>query len=481
MFTMPITRGAIWDKLLAILLIVPIIIAGWSLQSWGARKTKQWAAYVADLQSRGEPLTLVEVNARRRAADAGNTAMQLLELLADELEALPEGELAKHVLVFSDDSPTLIEGIPGYFIQPTRDFLTQTSELYAHLVAMDEMPLGRFEISNASTALEASHLESLPILNASYLLKVSALAAIWDGDTPTAVEDVRRNFRLAAGLHDYPGRLAAIVETALCANGKVIIEYMMHCVALDDGALAALEVSVDEAVHRATLKWMLWGERAVFVDTVIEIGAGKFTKPNASSTAKPINPVIVAIIEGAPGKVFFQANQLRGARMFDRLIDRMNDLPNALAEAQILEQELEALPKTQALTKMLLGTLHRPILTHVRGLALMRCTQTAIAQERFRLHYGHWAQSLTDLIPEFLSAMPIDPFNRQPLLMVQSEEAMTIYSFNDDLTDDGGSVRSTPLPNGRGFENLDIGFRLLPPEKRGVVILDFPLPEDDDE
>lgn len=469
---MQVRPGTLWNSFL-LLLVAVVVIAALSLQNFMARKSMEWPAYVADLQSRGEPLTLAEVNAQRRPADAGNTVMQLVELLADPLESLPEGDLAKHVLVFSDDSPTLIEGIPAYFVQPTRDFLTQTAELRTQLAAMDEMPLGRLEIMAGQTALEVSIFNANPFNNAGRLLVVSAIVATWDGDTTTAVGNVGNIFRLAAGVHDYPGQMAAMVETALCARGKMVIEYMLHKGELDDESLAFLDKYVVEVLQRATLKWMLWGERAVFVDTVAELSTGKLTQPGG----KPLNPAVVAIMQGAPGRIFFQSNQLRGARMFDRLIDRMNDLPSALAEARILKQELDTLSKTQALTKLILMPLDRPILSHMRGLALMRSARTAIAQERFRLKYGHWAESLTELVPEFLEALPIDPFNNQPLKMVQSETAMIIYSVNENLNDDGGAILSTPVPDGKGTELLDIGFRLLPPEKRGVIILDVAPPQ----
>lgn len=472
---MQVRPGTLWNSFL-LLLIAVVVIAAISLQNFMARKSMEWPAYVADLQSRGEPLTLAEVNALRRAADAGNTVMQLVELLAEQLESLPGRDSGKYVLIFSPDSPTLIEGIPAHFIQPTRDFLTKTAELRTQLAAMDEMPLGRLEIRAAPTRVETIAFEHIAISNASKLLEVSAVAAIWDGDTTTAVQELRRILRLAGGVHDHPGQLAFILETALCAKGNTIIEYLLHSNELDELSLAGLKESIDEAEQRATLKWMLWGERAVIVDTVADLSTGKLTKPNA----KPLSPAIVAIMQNAPGKLFFQSNQLHGARMIDRLIARMNDLPSALAEARVLRQELEALPKTQILTKLLLTPPDRPIRLHMGGLALLRSTQTAIAQERFRLKYGHGAESLTDLVPEFLEAIPIDPFNNQPLIMVQSESAMIIYSVNDNLNDDGGSILSTAAPDGKGTELLDIGFRLLPPEKRGVVILDVPPPEDEE-
>ena len=56
-----------------------------------------------------------------------------------------------------------------------------------------------------------------------------------------------------------------------------------------------------------------------------------------------------------------------------------------------------------------------------------------------------------------------------------TDEGIVIYSVYEDGEDDGGIVaRQETQPR-----YLDIGFRLFRPDRRGLLIIDEPPPEDD--
>lgn len=77
--------------------------------------------------------------------------------------------------------------------------------------------------------------------------------------------------------------------------------------------------------------------------------------------------------------------------------------------------------------------------------ALMRCAATGVACERFRLVRGRWPDTLDALCPEFLPAVPLDPFDGQPLKYTKRPDGLTI---------------SATGPSG------DIAFRLWNPDAR---------------
>ena len=47
--------------------------------------------------------------------------------------------------------------------------------------------------------------------------------------------------------------------------------------------------------------------------------------------------------------------------------------------------------------------------------AQIRTAATALAAERFRLDQGRWPKSLDQLVPKYISAVPRDPFVKEPL------------------------------------------------------------------
>jgi len=73
-----------------------------------------------------------------------------------------------------------------------------------------------------------------------------------------------------------------------------------------------------------------------------------------------------------------------------------------------------------------------------RADGLNRCIDTAIAIERYRRREGRLPESLAELVPDFLEAVPIDPFDGKPVRYVVKKEAYLVYTCGRDRVDDGG-------------------------------------------
>ncbi len=68
--------------------------------------------------------------------------------------------------------------------------------------------------------------------------------------------------------------------------------------------------------------------------------------------------------------------------------------------------------------------------------AQLHIIQVALAAERFQRRHGSHPPHLVTLVPEFLPAVPIDPYSGKPLSSVQTSEGLLIYSIGADLQDD---------------------------------------------
>jgi hypothetical protein len=87
---------------------------------------------------------------------------------------------------------------------------------------------------------------------------------------------------------------------------------------------------------------------------------------------------------------------------------------------------------------MLLPALGHAILKEANGLAQVRLAQTALAVESFRLAQGKLPEKLDELVPQFLSTVPSDPFDGQSLRYHRLAKGYVIYSVGSDGHDDGG-------------------------------------------
>jgi hypothetical protein len=93
------------------------------------------------------------------------------------------------------------------------------------------------------------------------------------------------------------------------------------------------------------------------------------------------------------------------------------------------------------LSALLLPALGNAIIREADGLAHIRNAHTAVAIERFRLMHRQLPDSLNNLVPQFLSAVPTDPFDGQPLHYHQLGKGYVIYSVGRDGHDNGGRER----------------------------------------
>jgi len=86
----------------------------------------------------------------------------------------------------------------------------------------------------------------------------------------------------------------------------------------------------------------------------------------------------------------------------------------------------------------------------VRHLSLMRATQAALAVERYRLAEGRLPQSLDDLVPAYIEAVPTDPCNGRPLKYRILHPGFVVYGVGDDLGDNGGAEYGSRGRDGQG-------------------------------
>jgi hypothetical protein len=61
-----------------------------------------------------------------------------------------------------------------------------------------------------------------------------------------------------------------------------------------------------------------------------------------------------------------------------------------------------------------------------RGMLMV--AKTGLALERYRLAHGRWPEKLGELVPGFLPAIPLDPFDEAPLGYRQEGGEVMVYS-----------------------------------------------------
>jgi len=109
---------------------------------------------------------------------------------------------------------------------------------------------------------------------------------------------------------------------------------------------------------------------------------------------------------------------------------------------------------------------HHVIQTKCLEDAVVSITRVLVALRCYRGTYGDLPESLDELVPEFINAVPIDPFDSQPLRY--SKEKKRVYSIGRDLIDSGGAD-----PKLRGPSGLPATYWMLQYADEPSFVIDF--------
>jgi len=81
--------------------------------------------------------------------------------------------------------------------------------------------------------------------------------------------------------------------------------------------------------------------------------------------------------------------------------------------------------------------------------------RTAVALRRYELRNSKWPDSLDELVPEFLSVIPLDRFDGQPLRYKLQDGSPLLYSVFADKTDNGGKPNVETDPNADFIDSIN--------------------------
>ena len=89
-----------------------------------------------------------------------------------------------------------------------------------------------------------------------------------------------------------------------------------------------------------------------------------------------------------------------------------------------------------------------------RTLAFRDGTLAGIALEGYRRQHTHYPQTLTELVPDLLPTLPIDPVNGEPLKLIVRNGKPIVYSIGAARKDNGDMPRMIDGKAANPSENL---------------------------
>ena len=281
------------------------------------------------------------------------------------------------------------------------------------------------------------------LLTLAVLYQNEALLQAEENRGDLALENGRRLINVISSLGDDPDPKRQMVRIDGIREACLLLERVLaRTNTSSDEALAALQERLASEISRPSLRILLRGERAQ--DFELQARPDAFEPEEGSlqavigRMAKPMERFLFA------GDYYLQcAELLRSTTAYVRL------------EALPIEQLAAAAPFPSR-GEPLAGDYGDHIESYLRYQAALRCAEAALACERYRLAHKAWPESLEQLVPQYLTAVPSDPYDGKPLRLQRSPEGMVIYSVGPNQTDDQAV----------SLGDSDVGFRLYDVDKR---------------
>ncbi len=272
------------------------------------------------------------------------------------------------------------------------------------------------------------------------LLELEAVVHAENGKTEEAIDSIKSIFGLARSLSKEPILVLQLVRIACQSLAVSTLEQAVNRTEFSDEQLADLNQTLINAEDPCAMPRAFVGERCSGL-SIFTMPAAK-VPPMLDMTDNDPNPL------GAPAISFYR---FTGLADMDAVLylDMMNDYIEALKlapeqrqeAADAVEARLEKISRIHVVLHIIMPALSRCTTIDIRVAAQLRTTQTGLAVQRYRLATDKLPDTLAELVPAYLDAVPKDPFDGKELRYKKLETGFVVYSIGEDGSDDGGKEK----------------------------------------
>jgi hypothetical protein len=393
----------------------------------------------ATIRAAGLPTSGQELNKwRPQVPDAQNAALVLTQAFA-LLHTFPdrrsnevtEPKLLAHRTSWSAETRSLV----AEYVKMNEAAIDKAREALRR-------PHCRYEIDfSYGPDTDFSHLGKLKIL--ARVAALQAALALEQSDGKSGADEIRLTLKLAASLDGDPALVSHLVQNGIIRLATRTTERNLAWFTPDESFTE--EVSEALAMREGTngLALALTGERAMMVP-VFRLS---WSEIQASSKAAEdgVPRLKHQRYSGKPNPFLWLSGFFeRDLNFYLQMMETNISLATLAPPASLIATNMAALfgetpsARTYPFAGMVLPSIARCFVREAGTDAPIRLARMALALERFRLTRGRLPEDLRELTPQFLEAIPLDPFGGTPLRYRRLAKGYVIYSVGPDGRDDNG-------------------------------------------
>jgi hypothetical protein len=437
---------------LALLLIV-LVGVSWLGYEWHrAARDRREAEAEADRLDPGWRLADLEA-ARATVPDEENSALQVRAayrlLPGGCLTASSSGtDLSAHIAELPPAARLNNEQREGL-----RKCLAKVAPALEKARRVTEMPHGRYPIVWSPDGIGTPMPQIVEAREITGCLYLDAVARADAGAIDDAIDACRAILNVGRSFGDEPACASPVVRTVYCRFAAVAaLERALGHGEAREAALRDLQGLLEDEVTQPLQLVAARAQRANFDLCLRVIEAGEFNRAYYGR-----------LVQSGWGVLDDRRDRLRARTCHASYLRYLNEcveiakLPPEVQAGRVSRVERMRPEKVPIILEVLArgGDYGKLALDFHCDLARLRCALAGVAAERYRLENGRWPDRLEDLVPHYLSAVPADPVDGQPLRYRRTEQGVVIHTL------DFGEAR----PGDTGDEK----FRLFDPAHRGRV------------
>jgi hypothetical protein len=456
--------------------------------------------YRAEVKAKGEPMDLAQVLPPAVPPEQ-NSADRLLKAIAS-LQQHPTilnsnsiygmKMVAPGKAMFCARQPDIREiGQFGYTNTwaEAHAAVEQNQEALALLQSIIGKPIFDFHIPYSNGFVDSAFFTNLHLVDskkAALFVSSAAMVDLHDENVGAAVTNTRAALALAQALHDQRLVISELVRIAIVAIAQNRTWEILQADNANDGELAVLQSDWERLEFRRSyqnalrMEWVVgdatlaqWRTSNAELEKYFNLGKAAMRSMGADEE----EPNLLQRAKTSANMFLWRywwsyPDELRSLRGSEVLMETAQQAETNSAFANLRRQQktrLDALGLNESIDKLanpflLLAepNLHSMLSESVITLSsvlkkvmaaetMKKMTVTAIALKRFQLKYGQYPEKLSELTPESLASIPLDPVDGQPLRYRRNGDgSFLLYSIGEDGKDDGGDPR--PAEDTKSFQ-----------------------------
>ncbi len=430
------------------------------LNAWEAETSARLAARVNALRAAGEPTTLAELAKTYPEPPPGKNAAPLYVAACKLLVDLKiEAGNADVPFVGPRALPKVDEEFPALMREQIRAYLARATEVL-RLLHEAGVPDGcKFDIDfGKDQDMRLPHLA--PMRGCARQLCLEAIWLTESGKPDQAAEALWAGLRLGHALGREPIVISNLVGMACDTMAVRQIERLMSRAIPSAPQLEKLQSALRAEADPKMVERLFIAERGSML-SIYQKYLGKPRRVGLDELGVPdllVNKFDPPAFFKFIPPIFFKADMIEYIDLTNQYVAAAKKpYPQSFLECSRIRPTIDdQIPKYCLACRTVVPEFGFIAVQAQRQMAWLESARAALAALRCRAKRGRLPDRLQDLVPEFLDAVPPDPFNGESLLYRKEAAGFVIYSVGSNGKDDGGKIEF----DGKMMDFPDLGFRV---------------------